>query len=165
LACAVAACGDDPVPPADLAPAPDFGGLDPSDLDLAVLYGPDLAAPPAVKGTPCGANLCADAPGFYCRTDDWGETGTCQLSPTPAQGYFGCDGPEDCPSGACCLLDQASVCGDFGFCVAGMVVGEYMCHSDKECGPASRCCQKSTHGAYRACVDGLMPTDPCPLVP
>jgi hypothetical protein len=167
LALMLAACGDEPVPPADLARVPDLGGLDLPALDSApdLADAPDLAEPPAELGALCGGALCPDAPDWYCQTDDWGETGTCQMSVTPAQGYFGCDGPEDCSSGACCLLDQASVCSAVGFCVAGTVIGEFMCHTDRECGPLSRCCRKGSHGSYRACVDGLQPTDPCPVVP
>jgi hypothetical protein len=167
LAVALTACGDEPVPPVEHARA-DLAGVDLPALDSAgadLSGAADLAEPPAQQGTPCGAALCADAPDYYCQTDDWGETGTCQTSETPAQGYFGCDGPEDCASGACCLLDHGSVCSAVGFCVADTVIGEFMCHTDRECGPLSRCCRKGSHGPYRTCIDGLSPTDACPAVP
>ena len=148
--------------PADLS-APDL--LHNHDLGEDAGDPPDLAGPPAIHGVPCGGTTCFNESDQYCQTSDWGESGTCQMPVGPGPGYFACDGPEDCPSGACCYLDSASVCGLFGFCVAGNVVGEFMCHTDAECGVQSKCCRKGTMGTYKTCADGLGPSDPCPVVP
>jgi hypothetical protein len=126
---------------------------------------PDLAGPPAIHGVPCGGATCFNEANQYCHTSDWGQSGACEMPVGPGPGYFACDGPEDCSTGACCYLDSASVCGLFGFCVAGSVVGEFMCHTDAECGVMSKCCRKGSTGTYKTCADGLGPADPCPTVP
>jgi hypothetical protein len=115
----------------------------------------------------CGDTLCYNQEDQYCATFDWGATGTCQMSQSPEPNFYACDGPEDCPTMACCFLINASVCGLFGFCVAGNVTGEFMCHVDADCGTAiaSKCCPKGSTGSYRTCVDGLGPSDACPPVP
>ena len=125
----------------------------------------DLADPAPAHGTRCGDAVCFGEANQYCHTSDEGATGICVTRSVPSPGYYGCDGPEDCGSGACCYLGSASTCGAFGFCVSGTTVGEFMCHGDAECGGSSRCCNKGTTGSYRTCVDGLQPADPCPPPP
>ena len=137
----------------------------PPVVDAAVvldLSARDAAQAPLVHGVPCGATLCFNESNQYCHTVTCGTSGTCEMSPSPSVDLFACDGPEDCASHACCELKGASVCGLFGFCVAGSTVGEFMCHTDAECGQVSRCCQKSSLGPCRVCIDGLQLTDPCP---
>jgi len=145
---------------ADLAPAVividlDGGGDGPS-------VEADLAEPTPQHGTRCGDALCVAEAQQYCHTSDWGVSGLCLQRPSASPGYYGCDGPEDCLSATCCLLGAASACGSLGFCVAGRVVGEVMCHGDLECGQASRCCPLGAAGSYRSCVDGLAADEPCP---
>jgi hypothetical protein len=126
---------------------------------------PDLSGPPPIHGVPCGESICFNEANQYCHTSNWGQSGSCEMPVGPGPGYFACDGPEDCSSAACCYLDSASVCGLYGFCVAGTTVGEFMCHTDVECGVMSKCCRKGSTGTYKTCVDGLGPADPCPVVP
>jgi hypothetical protein len=142
----------------DFRPAPDHGDEDGGGDS------PDLAGPPAVHGVPCGNATCFAEANQYCHTQDWGQTGTCEMAPAPEPGYYACDGPEDCPTGACCFLDDASVCGLYGFCAAGTIVGEFMCHTDGDCGQnvQSRCCPKGKLGHFSTCIDGLGPSQPCP---
>ena len=162
----LAACEDEPPPldagvAVDLAVLRDF--LPPPDVGLDADPPVDAAEPAPARGTRCGDALCFIDAMQYCHTSDWGASGVCTMRPAPAPGFYGCDGPEDCASGACCFLDSASVCGLFGFCVAGTTVGEFMCHGDAECGAQSRCCKQGVTGSYRTCVDGLGPADPCPI--
>lgn len=167
VVCGLSGCEDAPADVSDLAAVsvvdlaePD---LDRRDADGARDGGaPDLSDPPPVHGTRCGGAVCFGEATQYCHTSDWGASGLCVTRPVASPGYYGCDGPEDCAAGACCYLDSASACSSFGFCVAGAVVGEFMCHTDAECGGGSRCCSKGSTGSYRTCVDGLGPTEPCP---
>ncbi len=150
----------------DLIAAWDLSAVDLRDdaalvLDLA---SDGTAAKPA-RGARCADTQCFPEGNQYCHTTDWGETGICVVRPSPGAGYYGCDGPEDCASGACCFLASSSVCSSFPFCVSGTTVGEFMCHEDVQCGVMSRCCPKGATGSYRRCIDGLSPADPCPNPP
>jgi hypothetical protein len=170
LALVMCACEDAPpdrdlsVHVEDMVTPPDLLRHDMGD-ELDAGDPPDLANSAGVHGTPCGGDVCFNEADQYCFTLDYGKIGSCEMPVGPGPNYFACDGPEDCSSGACCFLINASVCGAFGFCVAGMTVGEFMCHTDVECGMQSKCCRKSSFGPYATCVDGLAPGDPCPFVP
>ena len=110
----------------------------------------------AVTGTiACGTGPC-ELPLEVCCTEMG--MGSCVAGACPrGQGTAVCDGPEDCPQGACCVtggfstacFDDASACGG----------QEIVCHAPRDC-PSSRpmCCQLFDDN-YSTCTDN--PAAPC----
>jgi hypothetical protein len=144
--------------------APSLGALGlPLLVSVAwVACGGHPSAPPAdlglTTGVPCGAVRCAPCAGQFCDTASYGVSGECRAQTTPLHQAFGCDGPEDCPSGACCMTADGSACSATGFCIVGAVRGTLMCHVDETCGASSRCCPirgAPPQSPYRACLDGV----------
>ncbi len=68
-------------------------------------------------------------------------TGTC-----PSQG-FACDGPEDCPGGACCYGN-----GGTGGSLCKASCSSIACHVDMNCPSATpKCCPKMFTPGYDVC--------------
>jgi hypothetical protein len=147
-------CGRSPLP----LPSQDLAS--PGAADLAgpqpdLLMSPDLLY--STLGIVCGEARCAPSADQFCDTADYGVTGTCRAHTSADHKPFGCDGPEDCASMACCMTPDGSACSAFGFCVAGMVKGLWMCHTTPECGPSFVCCPVASGSTYGACHEQVCP--------
>jgi hypothetical protein len=118
--------------------------------DLAGGGTPDLLS---LTGIACGEWHCAQCADQFCDTSDYGLSGTCRAHVSATAKPFGCDGPEDCGAGACCMTPDGSACSAFGFCTSGNVHGRYMCHDDAYCGAGNLCCPLASGAPYRACLD------------
>jgi hypothetical protein len=120
-------------------------GADAGARDLA--GAPDLTV---IVGVVCGSVRCATDADQFCDTGDFGQSGTCRAHTTPSATAYACDGPEDCPSSVCCRTPDGSACSAFGFCVAGSVKGELMCHTQDYCGMLT-CCPLQPGVPYAVC--------------
>jgi len=154
-ACSSRAIAPPPAPgPADASAATYDLSSPPSidDLSQVVVDPPDLLS---LIGVACGPLHCAQDADQFCDTADYGITGACHAHVSATAKPFGCDGPEDCPSGACCMTPDGSACSAFGFCVSGNVKGRYMCHGGGSdyCGKDSLCCPLAPGSPYEACLD------------
>jgi hypothetical protein len=120
------------------------GGADLAARDLAMA---------SMVGLQCGAAWCDTSTGNVC----------CETTPTicgPGPCGRGvqtdsCDGPEDCPGQACCLL----VSPVFGAacqptCSAAGNQRYRICHTHDDCAPNQACCPLEVSGGLRGCIDG-----------
>ena len=127
-------------------------GTAPVDLarpvDLMMSSPPDLLL---VPGVACGAYHCASDVDQFCDTADDGITGVCRAHVAPTNLGFGCDGPEDCATATCCHTANGSACSALGFCTLNNMTGDWMCHTDPECGSGFVCCDLASGSPYRIC--------------
>jgi len=151
----ITACDDErPIPPAfDLSVA--------MDLTADQAEPPDLLPPPdmvSLLGVICGSARCASDADQFCDSADYGKSGTCRAHTTATSTPYGCDGPEDCPTGVCCLIPEGSACSSVGFCLTGRAVkGRWMCHIDMTCGIGWSCCPLAPDAPYAACFESNCP--------
>jgi hypothetical protein len=126
-----------------------------ASMDGVVDAGVSDAAAPAdsslVPGVACGDYSCGSNADQFCDPDDYGVTGTCRAHTAPMYKGYGCDGPEDCPTAACCLNDYGSACSALGYCDADGRAGLWMCHQDPECGVGFVGRDVAPGGRYRVC--------------